>query len=87
MKSIRGRITIWLLVGLAVLWAAGGTAIYLTSRSAMLAGIDAGAIGPTEARAFNEKLATFVGEDPKRIALAEELRVQGVAWCPGWQQS
>lgn len=40
MKSIRGRITIWMLTGLALLWLAGGTAIYLTSRAAMLAQID-----------------------------------------------
>jgi len=40
MKSIRRRITIWLLVGLTALWIVGGTAIYLSSRSAMMAGID-----------------------------------------------
>jgi signal transduction histidine kinase len=40
MKSIRGRITTWLLAGLAILWVAGGTAIYMTSRTAMLARID-----------------------------------------------
>ena len=40
MKSIRRRITTWLLAGLTALWIAGGTAIYLSSRSAMIAGID-----------------------------------------------
>lgn len=41
MKSIRNRITAWLLVGLTLLWIAGGSAIYLASRSASLAAIDA----------------------------------------------
>lgn len=40
MRSIRNRITIWLLVGLALLWVAGGTVIYLSSHAAMLASID-----------------------------------------------
>lgn len=40
MKSIRRRITAWLLVGITLLWIAGGTAIHLASRSAMLAAID-----------------------------------------------
>jgi len=45
MKSIQKRITAWLLVGLALLWMAGGTAIYLNARSAMMAGIDADNLG------------------------------------------
>lgn len=41
MKSIRRRIAIAVLAGLALLWAAGGTAVLLASRSAALARIDA----------------------------------------------
>lgn len=41
MRSIRSRIAVALLASLAVLWAAGGSAVFLTSRSAALARIDA----------------------------------------------
>ena len=68
MKSIRKRITAWLLVGLALLWIAGGTAIYLASRSAILSGID------TENQGFSRQVRALSRGDggPARWLRDEE---------------